>query len=539
MPMAKFRPVGLVTPDDIPANEVPPELWTAAENMAFRELFAERVPGWRYIYDANAAIAAPLHLLPITNLGINWWLYGCGSSIGVTDSAGVHTDLTPAAGAPSGATADEYTSCELNGKPIINWRDATGPHSWDLDVLNNVAPLTDWPSGYTCDVIRSHRNYLIALNIGGGVEWPSVALWSDAAAPGNLPDDGAGTTWTPAAGNDAGSLSFGDTGEGIVDGLTLQDKFIVYKPHSTYIMEYVGGSLIFGQRPFLTSAGALASNCVTEWKGKHVVLTDGDVILHDGNQAISLVDKATRRSLFNGLDQENYENCYVIHNNSQNEIWVCYPEAGAQFATRALVWDTNTGKIQEKDVINVSGGVSFRDVRLGGSGCPHAAHGNVSENITGNRYVDRGGDTYASVGDERYNEKEIQAATDGLVGVDVDAEDLVFLDNGEGYAAGDLQARVTRETLDLGDASAIKLVNRLWPRITGAIGTVVQCRVGAQMQLKEPINWSPFREFTIGESEYIDTFATGRFISVEFQTTNGGVWRCAGFDLELQITGNH
>lgn len=541
MPMVQIRPRGLVRPEDIPAHEVSPDFWTDAQNVAFRNAFAERIGGWRPIYDANATVDAgtsgPQFLLNNNFQGTVYWLYGTENEIGVTDTSGTHTDLTPVSGAPSGVTSEGWSGCELNGYPILNWGVTAGPHSWDRSTSSNVAPLADWPSGYTCQVIRAHRFHLVALNIGGAVDWPSVALWSDAAGPGLLPDDGAGTTWTAAGGNEAGSLSFGDVGEGINDGLSLRENFIVYKGHSAYVM-FPDDTLIYGQRPFLRTTGCLASNCVVEWQGNHFVLTDGDLIVTDGNQARSVIDGSTRRALFRNIDQDNYTRSFLALNLPQNELWACVPEAGQEYPNRALVLDLTSGAVQEKDVINIATSQSFRDLFLGGSGCAHIAGGNVSETVTGNAWSDYSGTTWAAI-TELWSDTDTIEANDGIVGADPANEELVLLDFGNTYPDGSLQARVSRESLDLGDSATVKLVTEVWPRIVGTAGDLLQIRVGSQMEPDQPVEWSGFQPFVIGTDTVLHTFARGRYISVEAQSTDGNSWRLTGFDMKVEQAGRY
>lgn len=534
--MYQIRPTGLITRNDLPPHEVPAEFLTDVQNVSFRDVFPERVRGFRPIYDANVTIGSPLFLLPNVFQGTNYWIYGCDNEVGVTDSAGVHTDLSPVSGAPSAVTSDQWTGCELNGFPVLNWQSTGGPHSWNRSVGSNVAPLVDWPSGYSCGAIRSFKNFLIALNIAGAVDWPSVALWSDSAAPGNLPDDGAGTTWTATAHNDAGSLSFGDTGTGITDGLGLRDDFMVYKTNSTHAMEYLeGSSLIFGQRELFRTIGALATNCVTEWQGHHIVFGDGDVVIHDGNQVRSLIDKVTRRKLYSELSQEHFARSFVVNHKNQNEVFICYPTEGDTYPTKVLVWDANSDTTKFKDTIDIFGGLSFRDCVTGGSGTPHMAHGNISTSGASDAWSAQVA-TWATT-NRSWDEFKVRDATDGLVAIDTDADELVEFDIGNSYSTGTLNASLTRESLDMGDAEQVKLVTEVLPRITGTKGDIVSIRIGSQMTPDETITWSPYQTFRIGEDQKIYTFARGRYISIEVISSGGSVWRCTGFDFTVRFDG--
>jgi len=536
MPIAQLRPAGLITGENIPPHEVPQEYWTFAKNMLFRDVYARRQNGWRATYDSNPLIGAtdpPLYIQNNIHAGINFWMYGTDAELGVTDAAGTHTDLTPVAGAPSGAGATDYTGCELNGFPIINWRDAAGPHSWDRNVGSNFAPLTDWPSGYICNVVRTHRFYIMAFNISGAVDWPSVVLWSDSAAPGNLPS---GTAWTPGAANDAGSLSLGSTGEGITDALTLRDQMVIYKTNSSYLLQYVGGQLVFGQREFLRTAGALANNCAAEWLGLHFLFSDGDLLMHDGNQARSIADRATKRTIFSEIDQDNYLNSYVVTNNSESEIYFCYPEAGSTHATKALVFDARSQRARFKDTVDIFGQGSFQDIRLGGSGTPHMAYGNVSTNLTLDKW-----NTIATTWTSEtnnWNSQDVPEAIDGLVAIEADTPVLVRMDIGVTPDSGSINAKLRRESLDFGDANRKKLCREVRPRIKG--GNNINVRVGVQDLPQEQIKWSASKVYNSAGTPVIPFVGpAGRYLSFEFSSSGGQPWEITGFDVQIEWLGRY
>jgi hypothetical protein len=147
---------------DIPAYDAPPDKWTEASGVNFRQGVAERVSGWRSIYGATTA--DPLHIRNSFFKGVNYWLYATDVLVKVVDAAGTHSTITPTS-APNEADPNVWTSCELNGLPVLNDGSTRGPMYWGRSTGTVCQPLPDWPSGYTCQVIRAYRSYLIALNI--------------------------------------------------------------------------------------------------------------------------------------------------------------------------------------------------------------------------------------------------------------------------------------------------------------------------------------------------------------------------------------
>ena len=284
----------------------------------------------------------------------------------------------------------------------------------------------------------------------------------------------------------------------------------------------------------------LAANCVTEWAGNHLVLTDGDAIITDGNSVTSIADRRTRRAMFSEISQDNYKNSFVTHNASQNEIWFCYPEEGATYATRALVWDANSGRAQLKDLINAYGGLSNRSLLLSGSGTAHATTGNVSVAASSDSWNYEAVLQWDSESALEWGSTAVIDANDGMVSADPDGTgSLVHFDIGPTIPDGDLVAVLRRDSLDFGDQYVFKLVTAVWPRLTGVVGDVVNVRVGSQDRINDQISWSQFEPFRIGIDEKIDTFSTGRFISFELQSTDGGVWRCTGLDVAIEVQGRY
>ena len=130
----------------------------------------------------------------------------------------------------------------------------------------------------------------MALNLTeGGTNLPNKVRWGDTAEDFNFP-----STWTAAATNDAGAVTIGDEADEIIDGLALKESFIIYKGNSTWIANYIGGNLVFSFKKLFNDTGILTRNCVQEFEGKHFVVTQGDVIVHNGVSKQSVATNAVK-----------------------------------------------------------------------------------------------------------------------------------------------------------------------------------------------------------------------------------------------------
>ena len=529
MELARINPTGVVMPADVPPEQVGPEFYNEALNIQFRSGVTARTRGWRAIY--GSAGDAPLHVRNSFFNGVNYWLYVSTNSIRVTDSAGTHKIITPGASSTPASNAPSLSedsnlisSCEINGLPVINFGSSDGPHYWDRDYVtpNIMDPVPDWPASYTCQVIRAFREYLVALNIyDGSNNIPHLVKWSDSSASG-IPDDGNGTTWDATASNDAGELPLGDSAEGITDAVEVRDQLLIAKPHSLYLMSYVGGVAIFGRRLFSTSAGALSANCLGEYRGSVVGLGDEDVWITDGQQIKSLINRKARRHLFNELDVENYQKSFVVTNPLKHEVWVCYPQSGFDYCSRALVWNAEENEI------------AFRDITMGGSGLPHASPGNISE---GSGVTTWGGLVGAwSAQTSTWGGFNKDGAVDGLVGIDWDTEELALMDTGTTQDVGTLNSRLRKLTMDFGDPNQAKLLTEVHPYLSGD-NVTVNIRVGGQDKPDDPISWNTTQPFKIGTDRFINTRLRANYISIELQSDQDGDWRCSGMGFKVIAAG--
>ena len=98
-------------------------------------------------------------------------------------------------------------------------------------------------------------------------------------------------------------------------------------------------------------------------------------------------------------------------------------------------------------------------------------------------------------------------------------------------------AYIVKRGLDLGEPNYIKLVKRIWPRIRGVNGSVIQVRVGSSATPDGGVAWGPYIDYTIGQQQKIDTFTSGRYIAVTFSSQILPSWQLSGFDIEYSLGG--
>jgi len=273
----------------------------------------------------------------------------------------------------------------------------------------------------------------------------------------------------------------------------------------------------------LVTSGVLSRNCIAEVRGNLLALTDGDVVIFDGQEVRSLLQDRMKRWLFAQIDTTNFRNAYVLANPAQSEVWVCFPETGATYPNLALVWDTNTDSWGVRPLT------------------PEAAH--IGRGIIPDTNVDPTWDGDAQSWDldgSRWNQSTFNPTNDGLVGADLDGAELLELDAGLLHADGtDVEGAIGKDSMSLSDAGTRKLITALWPAVEAAQPLALTVRVGVQDRFSDPIAWLPAQTFNPATDEKVDVLASGRYISVHFSSRSATRWRLSGFALQLAPAGEY
>lgn len=499
-----IRPRGVVA--DLPTFAVPDEYLTGCENVVFRSGIPERIKGQRSTYET---VQDDVLALINTRVGTtNYWMYHGTDKSYVASSSG-HTDVTLAAGLTAVDAAHQWSVTSLNGVLVAN-NTKDPPMYWDGNPANAMVALPDWPAGSRAEVLTAHRYHLFALALHeSGGEFLSKVMWSAAAEPGTVPSE-----WTASAANEAGGVELADEDSPLRTAKTLRGSLLVYKANAVYAAEYVRQSQnIYEFRPLFSNFGALTKRAVVDCNGKHFVVADGDIWLTDGSQYRSVGEDKVRRTIFDALDQTNYEMLFAVPNRSRNEVWVCYPTSGNSLCNRAAVYDLGHDEWGFRDL---------PDVSCGALGIESAdAPSQIIDDQT--LVIDT---VTAKIDAQNFN----SAAESLLLGVPGTPE-LVVVDTTDSTTVA---AKVELHDLVLGDAARVKLVKRVHVQARN-YGTI-HVRIGSRMTPSGPVTWSPEVTLT-SPASVVDSFATGRFISIEIRSADTADWTLAAVGLELEPRG--
>jgi hypothetical protein len=498
---------------DLSQHELPINAWTDCENVRFLDGYANQFLGYGEVYQSPPAI--PQYLLPCNVAGSRYWVYATAANqyaVTITGGVATHTDITHLTSRTG--VANLWTGSLLSGVPILNAGDgATPPMAWDLNLTHKFVDLTAWPASTYCKSIRAYKNFLIALNITkGSSNYPYMVKWSHPADPGSLPASWDQTDPT----KQAGEADIADGYDKIIDGMQLRDFFMIYKENSIYRMDFVGGNYVFKFTKVLGTSGALNCNCIADIDGQHVALTSNDIIIHDGNQATSILDKMTRRWLFQNMDATNYTMAFVFANPFFNEVNICYPSVGSSYCDKAIVYNYKDNTISQRDMPNALCG----------------AYGPVNNGLTGAWNADSAPwPTDLTLWD---GPDFVPSSARCLIGSN--NQKLYLLDSSSAYDGLIPNAKLERVGLSFDVPESIKLIRGIRPRITGNTGDTVIISVGTQ-----PDPWSTpvytDMTHTIGSTIANDCLVSGRYIAIKFSTGTAYQWRLDSFDIDVQTGG--
>lgn len=515
MPLIRVPQAGAIGVNrDLSAHELPNNAWTDARNIRFLDGYAYQFYGHGDVY--NSPAYTPQHVLPCTVAGQRYWLYTTASktfAVTITGGVAVHTDITHLT--PRTGVVNQWTSTLLSGIPVLNSGDTTNvPMSWDLNTGHKFVDLANWPANTYCKSLRAFKNYLVALNVTkSGTNYPFMVKWSHPADPGSVPVSWDQTDPT----KDAGEYDLAEGQDPVIDGLQLRDSFMIYKESSIWRMDFTGGAYVFRFSKVLGTSGAMNRNCIVEIDGFHAVLTGSDVIVHDGQQATSVLDKQTRRYLFQNIDVNGAGLCFVFKNPFMNEVFICYPSIGSSSCDMAMVWNYNDKTVSFRQVPNLN----------------HANFGPVDNGLM----LTWSSDSAPWDSDLTFWDGPDFVPSTVRVIMATSVPKLYMLDSSASFDGAIPSAYLERRGLSFGQPEAMKLVRGIRPRIIGNTGQTVNIKIGASDDPFLDPTWGPTMQHTIGSTISSDCLVSGRYIAIRFESGSAYQWRLDSYDVDVVIAG--
>lgn len=513
---------------DIPAHRLPANVWTDAREVRFYDnsvwkAFGESV-------ELGVPTVDPYYFYHHLGPSSVFWVYPGLAKVYATDGS-THSDLTRAVGGDyTGGVDDIWQGTHLGGIEIFN-NGLDDPQAWIAPALGTrLVDLANWPANTTARIVKSFRQYLIAMDLTqSGVHHPFLVKWSHVADPGSVPPSWDETDPTL----DAGEFPLAASGGHIKDGISLQNSFLIYKEDQTWAMTHIGGRFIFDFKQRFNT-GVVAQRCVITYKARHYVATQEDIIRHDGFQQESVLDDKMRRWYAGQVDPDAAGRQFMVLNEKENEIWMCIPQAGSPHPNIALIINIKDGTCALRE-LDEPVFITAAPFDPGAGETTFDSQTTIFDQMQG-RFGQRTSQPGA---------KRLLGALRGTVGV----KRFLLFDEGLSKEGSDFRGYVERQSMPIGgvsregtavmDASRIKLVNEVWPEMQIQNGTTIDIYVGAQQTLREPIEWQGPFPFEPGVDTKIDCDVDGRYHSFRFETNDQSQWKLDSYKVNVEQLGQY
>ncbi len=499
---------------DLTPEELGTGVWTSASNIRFNNGYAERFKGTAQVFSTPSV--TPYYISPYATSTVRYWIHA-GLASTYADDGTTRTNITGPAG--TGAVDDRYTGGSINGVYIQN-NGIDIPTYWAGTGV--LATIPGWGATWRATALRPFKNFILAMGITKGTTYyPHMIKWCTELNPGSITSAGDWDETDPT--KDAGEKDLAETPDIMVDGMPMGDTFIVYKERSMYAVTYIGAPYIFRFQRLPGETGMLARGCGVNTPLGHVVLTAGDVVLNTGQGVTSIANGIVRDLIFKNISVDNYKRAFVTANPQKNEVWVCYPHGTVTACNKACVWNWVDKSWSVRELSNVT----------------YGAFGQINYSSTAVTWdsIDALGTTWDQMG-STWDENEYSPAEARLLMCHTTPY-ISLQDSGTNDFGVLISASVERTGMTLGDPHTVKLVRSIYPRIDGELGSTVSVQIGSSMYADASPTWGTAQSFTIGQSEKIDSMASGKYIAVRFSNSDYYQWRMKSFSVDYDKAGRY
>lgn len=522
---------------DLSPQDIPLTAWSDARNIRFAEGKASRYSVFKTYESGYTYAKQPVGMIDGSGV-LNEGYIVTIMSDGTLEQRynGTTYDCTPVA--TLGTSVEQVTSCFLGGITYVN-READPPwYREDPDTL--FAGLPGWVTGERVKSLRSYKDFLIGINVlKAGTQYTGMVKWSNAAQAGAPPAD-----WDVAApASLAGETVINDLRGQLIDGAAMGDSFMIYGEHQVFRMDYIGTPFIFRFSKVFDDQGIMSQNCALDIEGRHYVFGRNDIFMHDGVQKISIADAKVKKTIFNELDFDKKQRCFVYHDKMNNEVGFCYPSTADDNK-----WNTIDSPGCNKAAVFNYRYQTWTFVDL--PGLIAAAETSQSIGVTWDN-IPSGWDAQISAWGSNDGRKPRALLTCSAGSTNpVKAAQPYFLDNLlNGRTSNQLDTDISwdgyaiskyKDVDEMGaELIGRKLIRRIIPQI--AVGNpedYVFIRWGQTSNMTSGISWGTIKQFYPWTDYKYDTRINGRYLSFDITIPAGMYAEFSGYDADLmQISG--
>lgn len=516
--------VGFIDPRDRRPHETPPAAWSSVEEARMLNGAAVSVADPVEVsttpadLGTDSAHALDYYTSPAAGASAQWWYVYSDDKIQSVDNNGAILTVSPTLTDIS-YPDNVWITSQLNGIPL-----ATNNRDSPQCFYNSGGAITeatvsqdfpDWDAGGTYDgatakIVIAYKNFIIALNLVDTNPYPNMVAWSDAADPGLMP-----STWDyTAADNLAGRTTLGAESGAILGAEVLRDSLMIYTEYSTFRMDFVGGQFVMRFTRVFQNSGIFGPRCVGKFGEKHFVITKTDIIVHDGQQLVSVGDQKVRNRVFEQLDETDVNKLWIAPYLNFDEMWIGVPqkvEGQPDTFNIALVyqWDESVFAVR-----SLPDSKYMRDLPT-----LQASETDDSWNNGPDVSWDGGPDNIWNAGGTTGDLKPVATSSDA---------NLYFIDAGEQTVDTVLE----REDINLSSDQTEELAVSIYPRVN-AQGPIM-CQLGYSRTVEGPITWGTERSYDPNTQYKINVRAKGRRHAIRWK---GKSFEIESYDIHWQPAG--
>ena len=522
--------------EEVPDHSTPMNAWTTGVNVTFRDGHVQTAKGYTLV--TNQSFARPQFLMPYYDPAtgtLHWIAPGIdasGPDVGKIETFDGTTSVDRTK-AGNYLLSTRWNGAIVNGLAVVN-NQVDIPQMWGRTtgtLKDDFEDLTNWPANHTAAVLRGFRNFFICLDITDTGNSPNRNPYE--IMHSGIVDSYTAPEWAPLTTNRAGSKFIGEGGGVLVDCLPLRGVNIVYSESEAWPMSFVGGNEVFaiGDKALL-EYGILAQGCVAAFgAGSHFLVSVGDIVVHDGSNAQSIIDGKVRDSLFADIDPVNFVNSFVVSHYSEGEIWFCYPGIGNTYPNKIAKWNIKSN-VWSFMVLPIETAM----IRFGA----------VPEGVNDGFWDDdtEVWDADNSVWDEGNYNPTIKNLVMAKTASTIAASGLLKIDDGLDFDGTAFTVTLQKTGIIIAgngqsgpysDPNVDKFFDQIWPRVEG---NAVNIRIGTAQFIDGPYTWTNKQSFDPATDRKLDFRPKeGYYGAIEF-SSQGVEWHMDGFDLGVQATGS-
>jgi len=543
MPLRNVGQHGVVT--DVDPHDLPPNAFNDATNVVFNENRVMRAPVFKFLFNQNAQVAQETGLITAFNyndpndsavLGV-----AHHDNTVVTYNNGVADDVTPSGAITSGSDYTPYTHTEVAGLSVI-CRKTTEPYIRDAVSASDYSLMSvgDWPSADRAASMRGFKDFIIALNVTqSGIVYDTMVKWTDVIQ--YRADPASGVVWTPSSSNSAGSTILANFKTPIVDGLPLNNAFIIYSTTESAIMEFTGSEFVFSFRKFSDRDGVINQNCVVSTGKEHYVFGDTDIYMHNGITSQSIAIGRVKDRIYRDMNRDSKEKFFVHLDEIHDLVYFCY------VSDESTVGFTNTNYCNRAAVYNLKTKTwSFVDLpNAVGAAVSNVSLSNTTYNTQSSNYT-LTSNTYNSFQDTSPRISAFVSARDDANGITagrVYANDMLVtgLMNTTADSETLRTAFVERRGLDLDETQApirsYKQLVSLIPQLITLSGTApLTIRLGfTDYPYDDSPTYVTNYSFVPNADHKVDSKAAGRLLAYRIEEPIGEYFSFSAADFDLEV----